>query len=118
MDKNITFLRHYKQLDRKFKDPDECYKFYVEESRSSITEKIREKHSLDISSILGTYYRINPSLISPEFYHKPICSETNRIIITQYRTGSHHLRIQTGRADDENRNARLCKKCNNDVQTV
>ena len=82
-----------------------------------IVEKITMKHSQDTNSILGTYYRINPSLKSPVFYNKPLCFESNRITITKFRTGSHHLRIQTGRMTEENRYSRLCK-CNMDIQTV
>ena len=46
-----------------------------------------------------------------------MCIETDRIIITQYRTGSHSLRIQTGRANQEERNARLCR-CGVNVQSI
>ena len=38
----------------------------------NIEEKIKASHSADSDSILGTYYRINPELTSPNFYHKPI----------------------------------------------
>ena len=117
MDKNIFFLRHYKQLDMKFNNPKECFDFYREESGKKIFEKIIEKHLLDINSALGTYYRINPLLKSPELYSKPVCSESKRTVITQFRTGSHYLRIQTGRMREESRDSRLCK-CNIELQTV
>ena len=70
-----------------------------------------------MNGILGTYFTINPLLQSPEFYRKPICLESQRTMTTQYRTGSHSLRIQTGRWNNERRDLRLCK-CNNDEQTV
>ena len=43
--------------------------------------------------------------------------ETDRIIITKYRTGSHDLRIQKGRTTEEQRNSRLCD-CGIDTQTI
>ena len=102
MDKNISFLRHHKQIDAQFDNPEKCYQHYIAERDKMIVEKITVKHSQDTNSILGTYYRINPSLKSPVFYNKPLCFESNRITITKFRTGSHHLRIQTGRTTEEN----------------
>ena len=104
VDKNISFLRHYKELNSDFSDPEECYKHHISVNMNNIEEKIKASHSADSDSILGTYYRINPEIKSPFFYHKPMCMETDRIIITQYRTGSHILRIQTGRSNEEQRN--------------
>ena len=107
MNKNITFLKHYKKLDANFSNPEKCLTYYLQEFDKAIEEKIRAKHSVDIDSILGIYYRINPLLKSPEFYHKPVCMESDRIILTQYRTGSHNLRIQTGRLNSEWHELRL-----------
>ena len=84
---------------------------------NNIEEKIKVSHSADGDSILGTYYRINPEIKSPDFYHKQMCMETDRIIITHYRTGLHSLRIQTGRLNEEQRNLRLCR-CGTNIQTI
>ena len=116
-DKNITFLKHYVKLDTNFDNPEQCFQHYVNESDKIVKDKIKATYSTDENSILGTYYKVNPQLESPVFYKKPLCMESERIIITQYRTGSHNLRIQTGRLNSESRNLRLCK-CETDIQTV
>ena len=41
----------------------------------------------------------------------------DRIIITRYRIGSHKLKIQTGRHQNQNVDERLCK-CSTSVQTI
>ena len=117
MDKNIAFLKHYSKLDAKFSDPNQCYTHYINESNTIIEGKIKVNYEADANSILGTYYRINPELKSPELYHNLICTESTRITITQYRTGSHQLRIQTGRMNNEVRDSRLCG-CMTDIQTI
>ena len=71
----------------------------------------------DSNSILGTYCKINPSLKSPEMYHNLSCVESEKLIITKYRTGSHELRIQSGRLRNETRDERLCK-CGTEIQTI
>ena len=63
-------MRNYKKLDSVFSDHEECYKYYVSADKNKIEEKIKESHFADSDSILGTYYRINPELKSPDFYHK------------------------------------------------
>ena len=114
--KNIFFLRHYKNLDEKFDTPDECLKFFNMQCDEKFQEKIRFSVN-DPDSVLGTYLRINPALKTPEFYGKPTCMESNRKIITQYRTGSTNLGIHKGRVNDVKRVNRLCK-CGNALQTV
>ena len=117
MDANVPFIKHYKKLDETFINIDDCYNFYVKEHENNIAEKIRLKKTNDENSILATYYRINPLLKSPDFYHQLLCMESERLVITRYRTGSHTLRIQTGRWKNELRNERLCE-CKTDIQTI
>ena len=105
--KNISFLKHYKKLDATYTSPKECYNYYTNESTNVNAEKVMAKHSADNNSILGTYYRINPELKSPKLYTEPLCIESDRKIITQYRTGSHELRIQSGRLNNNERKERL-----------
>ena len=83
VDKNISFLRYYKQLDSDVNDPEECYKHYMSVNMNNIEEA---SYSADGDSILGTYYRINPEIKSSDFYYKPMYMGTDRIIINQYRT--------------------------------
>ena len=81
------------------------------------SDNVITKYTADIDSVHGTYYRINPELKSPDFYEKPLCLESDRKIISQYRMGSHELRIQRGRLNAENRNQRFCT-CNDGIQSV
>ena len=117
IDVNIPYIRHYKQLDQNFTDPDECCQFYIQKFDASITCKIKLKHESDSNSILGTYFKINPLLNSPQMYQSMSCMESERSIITKYRTGSHQLRIQSGRLHHEQQSDRLCK-CETEVQTI
>ena len=65
----MGYIRHYKQLDRHFTNVDECYKFYVDIYDVNLANKVKLKYEGDPNSILGTYFKINPSLKSPEMYH-------------------------------------------------
>ena len=73
---------------------------------------IRTKGAEDPESILGTYLQVKPMLISPLFYHKYICNEYERLILSKYRTGGHHLKIQTGCFEglDRDNRLRICQK--------
>ena len=117
LDENTPFLRHYSKLERIFVSPQGCFDHHVEEHKQLIEQKIRQKFASDPDSILGTYHRINPDLIVPEFNNNTICHELDRKVITKYRTGSHKLKIQTGRLVGDERDLRLCS-CNCDVQTL
>ena len=114
---NTTFLRHYKKLDQQFEEPQDCYNHYVREYETQMFEKIRAKYNSDRDSILGTYMRINPTLMQPTLYSNANCGEYDRKIITKYRTGSHDLCIQAGRLSGAERQQRLCT-CQNDIQTL
>ena len=50
----------------------------------------------DIDSKLGAYYEVKPQITQPN-YAKMNLHEIERILLTRYRTGSHNLRIETGR---------------------
>ena len=97
MNSNTKFLKHYKILDEKFPTPDEYYKFYAEQHKTNIYDKIQEKYDQDIDSMLGTYKRGNPTFVKPSLHSSICCNENDRTIITRYRTGSHDLKIQSGR---------------------
>ena len=114
---NTKFLRHYKALDERFMTPDACYKFYTNLHKTKISRKIQDKHNYDVDSILGTYKRINTNLVEPAFIKNICCHENERIIITKFRTGSHDLKIQSGRLSRTDRTERKCT-CGNDIQTL
>ena len=63
----------------------------------------------DSDSKLGTYYRINPKLQTD--YGSRIMLETDRILLTRFRCGSHSLKIELGRYSTPRipRDQRLCK---------
>ena len=117
MNSNVTFLRHYKQLDRTFTTPNACYRHYLNEHETNSRAKTQAKYDVDNDSILGTYLRINPNLKSPQFYRETICNEHDRKIITRYRTGYHKLKINKGRQSNIDRENRLCS-CDSDIQTL
>ena len=56
----------------------------------------------------GVYLKINPTLTSPEFYHNYVCVESDRMILSKYRSGSHDLRIRPGRFEGLHRDLRKC----------
>ena len=112
LEKNLPFIRHYKKLDQKFENGHQCYLFSLKEAQQAIKNKIRTRGMVDHDSILGTYLRVNPNLESPEMYRNIKCLESERYILTKYRTGSHNLR-----KNNEARNEGLCT-CGTDVQTI
>ena len=104
------------KLDQTFENAFACCNFYEEQIKSAMIDKITTK-STDPDSILGTYVRINPSLELPDLYTNTDCLESDRCIITKFRTGSHSLKIYSGRKDKTGRNQRMCA-CNQGVQTI
>ena len=97
--------------------PEQCYIHHANEHKQQIEQKVLEKFNADPDSILGTYYRVNPELNSPELNLNTSCNEMDRKIITRYRTGCHKLKIQTGRLAGDGRDTRLCT-CGEDIQTL
>ena len=117
IEKKLPYIRHYIELDQKFGNSLDCFNFYLNEEKITMLNKIRTKGINDPDSILGTYFRINPLLESPSMYKSIECIESDRKTLTKYRTGSHSLKIQTGRKERIPRNQRLCK-CGLCVQTI
>ena len=117
MEKNVLYLRHYRDLDRKFNSEKICYEFYLKEHRNAVTSKIISKGIQDPDGCYGPYIKLNPSLSSPEFYRDIKCMETDRLLLTRYRTGSHRLKINTGRVSQQQRHERLCS-CLENIQTL
>ena len=101
--KNLPYIRHYVKLDQRFENAFDCFSFHTNKERSSIVNKVTTEGVDDINSSIGNYLRINPTLQSPSMYHCIKCIESDRNILTRYRTGSHNLRIQKGRTTNEKR---------------
>ena len=66
--------------------------------------------------VLHDYILINPSLESPEYYRQYIMSEIDRQLLTKYRSGSHHLKVNTGYFQRTPMESRVCR-CNQ-LQTL
>ena len=70
----------------------------------------------DDDSRLGPYIKVNPSLSKPS-YHSQLLLETDRLLLSRFRCGSHSLFIEIGRFHNIPRNERRCS-CNMGVQSV
>ena len=92
-------------------------RYYNHLDKTTRVQHIRTKAIEDPESIFGTYMQVNSMLLSPLFYHKYICNEYERLILSKYRTGGHHLKIRTGRFEGLQRENRLCN-CQKSIQTL
>ena len=93
VESRLPYVRHYMKLHNDFADEHECFNFYDDLYKKGSAKKIRNKAQIDPDGILGTYLNVNPILENPTFYTKHICNEYNRLVITKYRVGAHHLKI-------------------------
>ena len=80
------------------------------------TNKFRANADQDENSRLGTYYGINPEL-KPWVPNPQDIMESERKIITRFRTGSHSLNIEIMRYSNVPRENRLCL-CKSAVQNI
>ena len=114
---SIPYIQHYTILKADFRTPHECTNTLSQRFHNDVAEKIRKKANEDDESRLGVYLRVNPLLVYP--LESPYRFEFERIAITRYRTGSHNLRVETGRLCNPTlpREERHCK-CNTGVQTL
>ena len=90
-----------------FESADVCH--YLKDFNNKIKQSITSKTEIERNSILNDYLKINPLLISPSFYTQYTIKEYDRLIITKYRTGSHFLKIPTGRYTQLEQSQRLCE---------
>ena len=107
--KNIHYLRHYQTLHSKFISADVCYDFYVKEFFDKIKLNAMTKTATERNSILNDYVKLNIELVSPAYYRTYMMNEYDRLINTKYRSGSHFLKIQTGRYTRIDQSQRLCQ---------
>ena len=92
---NIRYLKYYKNLDTTYTTPTECENILSNEFRASNRAKITTKANDDPDSRLGVYLLVNPNLVAPT--QRDGILEFERVLLTRYRSGSHNLRIETGR---------------------
>ena len=117
IEKKIPFIKHYIELHNKFCDENECYKHFLNVEQSNRKRRLLAAHEVDPNGVKGTYVSVNPPLESPQYYSKYYLNETDRLLLTKYRTGSHDLNIQKGRYSNVDRDQRLCV-CKDDVQNI
>ena len=86
---NIPYLKHYKKLHDKFNNADKCYEFYAKNVYDKVTNNIKNMAASEEGNY-GAYLKINPTLTS-ELYHNYVCVESDRMILSKYRSGSHDL---------------------------
>jgi hypothetical protein len=116
IDKNVHYIRHYKNIYSSFDNAQSCYKFYTGSFSDKLKQDIVKKTAIYTHSILDDYIVINNTLVSPELYRRYTLPESDRQILTKYRCGSHFLKISTGRFNRTPVERRFCK-CNH-IQTL
>ena len=105
---NIHYLRHYKELS-KFKSVNDCYGKYKDDFNKTMKDMITKKLEKGKCLALQDYMLLNKSLVVPDFYKTYLLSETDRKIVTRYRTGSNFLKTTTGYYSRTAIEDRLCK---------
>ena len=108
------YIKYYKELQHKFESIEQCNEILTNQFKSSFETKVQDAAAKDPDSKLGTYLAINPTLSKPSYEDK---LEFQRVCISRYRTGSHNLKIESGRVPYTPREERLCR-CSTGVQTI
>ena len=111
---NLPYIRYYENLEC-YISPTNCLKTFENEFKEKWKLNF-ETASNDSDIRMGTYLPVNPTLSKP-LYHSDLFLETDRLILTRFRCGSHSLLIEKGRFTKIPREERLCV-CNMGVQTV
>ena len=102
---------------QEFENPQDCEKVLKERLCNEWGVKLRQKAGNDENSRSGVYLLVNPQLSPPK--HQMNILETERITISRYRSGSHNLRIETGRLSNPQvpREERICR-CGTGIQSL
>ena len=112
---NLPYIEHYKRLHRNYDSPMKCLDAYKKMFKDRWKLKF-DRACADVDSKLATYQQVNPTLSEPPYLNK-ILIETDRILLTRFRCGSHSLLIETGRFVNIPRNDRVCL-CGTGVQNI
>ena len=112
---NLPFIKYYLDLERENTSPGSCLVNLETEFKDKWRSSFEAAHN-DDDSRLGPYFEVNPSLSKPS-YHSHLLLETDRLLLSRFRYGSHSLFIEFGRFHNIPRNERRCS-CNMGVQSV
>ena len=107
-DINLPYIKFYENLERKYESPGSCLRSIESEFRVKWRSAFDDA-ALDNDSRLGTYLRVNPTLTVPQCIGKNML-ETDRLILTRFRCGSHSLLIEKGRYSNIPRSERICSR--------
>ena len=114
---NLKYIAYYDKLERDYATPQNCQKHLREKFRNESEARIRQKAGGDVDSRFGIYCDVNPQATPP--VQRSDIFERERIIVSRYRSGSHNLRIETGRMCNPTilREDRLCC-CQSGIQSL
>ena len=115
-DERLHIVTYYTDLLTNYNTPESCQIDLQSEFKEKWKNKFRDSANQDNNSRLGTYYQINPDL-KPWVPSPQTIMESERKVVTRFRTGSHSLNIEIMRYSNVPRENRLCS-CKNDIQTV
>ena len=110
----LPYVKWYKSLESTYGSPENCQRTLEAEYRNLWKTNFDE--AADVDSKLGTYAKVNTTLSTPKYINK-VMFETDRLLLTRFRCGSHSLAIEKGRYSNIPRDERLCS-CGRGVQTI
>ena len=94
VDKKLNFIEYYENLRRDYETPKNCQTVLVKNFHDTLQQKVRGAATADKDSKLGAYFDVNPNFVNPNIKN---CFELGRITMSRYRSGSHNLKIESGR---------------------
>ena len=115
MEVNLSYVNYYRDLERTNNSPENCLLHFQTKFKEQWKLRFEAARS-DTDSRLGCYLNVNPSLSKP-LYHTNLLLETDRLLLSRFRCGSHSLNVEIGRFNKVPRNERLCS-CGRGVKTV
>ena len=86
-------IQYYEQLEAEHKDHNTCLATMNQDFSSCTKQALTS--NIDTNSSIWTYMQINLNLEPPSYQKDTM--ESDRQLMTQYRTGSHYLKIEKGR---------------------
>ena len=86
---NPPFIKCYLDLERENTSPGSCLVNLETEFKEKWRSSFEAAHN-DDDRPLGSYFKVNPSLSKPS-YHSQLLLETDRLLLSRFRCGSHSL---------------------------